>query len=133
MTRHLWILLATCTGIYSVSRIILGITYAFIPKAHLPPALQDWTSFPIQVWGALWAFAGVAGLGTSVLLYRRFSFTALASLVGMNVAWTTAYFVSWLKGENTDAVASSTYAGTWALVAGFGVAIAILRRRAREL
>jgi signal transduction histidine kinase len=126
----LWRQITFCTALYSLSRISLGITYSFIPKAQLPPALQDWTVFPIQLWGALWTIAGVLGVLASVRRFDgRIGAAAIGAMVFMNSFWTMAYSWSWLNGQSTDNVASSTYAGTSALIVALGLVIATLRRR----
>lgn len=127
----LWRKVAFCACLYSLSRISLGVTYSFIPKAQLPPALQDWTVFPIQLWGALWTVAGALGIWAAAHKFSnsRANVAAIAGLVFMNSFWTTAYTWSWLDGQSVDNVASSTYAGTSALIVAFGLVIATLRRR----
>lgn len=124
-----WRRIGFLTALYSLSRIILGVTYSTTPKTQLPSALQDWTVFPIQVWGALWIIAGALGVWSAPRHFAgRSGIAALTAMIFMNSFWTLAYTYSWLAGRDLDRIAASTYAGTSALILALAMALARLRR-----
>lgn len=77
-----------------------------VVTGFLPAATDHWN--PVWLFGALWASAGVVGLGS--ILFRRSWETVFHAQIALCTYWTFSFLVAWFLGEPRAWVTSGFFA-----------------------